>query len=146
MAIAQTAFQLPAEIETLYNQYSPMLYGMALYLLKTEQDAEELMTETFTAIYHKKSLHHHPAPAIEMVRILMGKAHNMAGISPAKPMFRLKQFEKAPLLNQLLCLQLSLHEICTTNNLSRQQVATKLRHEFLWLRNKGRGNAAMWIA
>lgn len=146
MAYTETELQLPAEIDSLYDAYSPMLYGIALYLFKTEQHAEELTADTFVSIYHNKSLYNHPSPYLALIKVLIRIARAQSGILPAQPMFRLKHFEKLPMLNMLLCLQLSLTDLCKINQLTRPQIAKKLRQELMWLRNMNHPKATMWVA
>ncbi len=40
-------------LATLYDRYSKLVYGLALYILKNSQEAEDLTQEVFLALWHR---------------------------------------------------------------------------------------------
>jgi len=52
--------------------------------------------------------------------------------------FRLKQFEKTPLLNSLICDQINLQDYCKENFLTQEEALKIIRKEFNTIRNSGK--------
>ena len=124
-----------SNFENIYDKYCPMLYGIALQICHSKRKAEELLIRTFTKI-HEQDINYdkYPVYCITLMRLVIKTAQELY---PEKfnTNFRLKQFENTPLLNQLICDQISLQDYCNKKYLTQQEALQIIRKEFSTMRN-----------
>jgi len=129
-------------LEMLYNTYSSMLYGIALEISPTQKEAEEILITTFQKIYKKKlTQKNYTSLCATLVKLMIQTAQEKLNPDQTKINFKLKEFEKAPVMHKLLCEQISLEQYSAENNLTRSEIATKLREEISLLRKQKTTNA-----
>ncbi len=127
---------MKADFENIYDAYCPVLYSIALQLCPTEEQAEQILVETFKKIHSQKSVwQNEKRLCIPLIKILIDTAKKQ--LYPAKTTvdFKIKQFKNTPLLRQLLVGQLSLKNYCSKNDITREEIALKIRKEFMMIRN-----------
>lgn len=130
MIIASTS-----TFESFYDKYSAMAYGIALQISPTQQKAQEIVVVAFRNA-HEQNLagQKYPSPCAALIRLLIKAAHEQLNNNRGKTNFKLKQFEKSPMLHHLLCEQVNIEDYCTENKMTRAQAALQLRKEFSLLR------------
>ena len=127
---------MKADFENIYDAYCPVLNGIALQLCPTEEQAEQILVETFKKMHSQKSVwQNEKRLCIPLIKILIDTAKKQ--LYPAKTTvdFKIKQFKNTPLLHQLLVGQLSLENYCSKNHITREEIALKIRQEFMMIRN-----------
>lgn len=127
---------MKADFENIYDAYCPVLYSIALQLCPTEEQAEQILVETFKKMHSQKSVwQNEKRLCIPLIKILIDTAKKQ--LYPAKTTvdFKIKQFKNTPLLHQLLVGQLSLENYCSKNDITREEIALKIRQEFMMIRN-----------
>ena len=131
-------------IENIYDKYSPMIYGIALDISSTQSEAESILISTFHKAYKqnliKKSSHFLCA---SLIKLTIQTAREQL---KTKNIIKIKQFENASLLHNLLCDQLNLEDFCSENNLSRNQLAKQIREELSSKRNTLKGNSFLLLS
>ena len=129
----------PLIFSQLYDKYSTMLYSIAVEISPTEKQAEEILIITFKKA-HKLNLvaQTYPSLCITLIKIIIQTAHEHLG--EFKNNFRLKQFENTPLLNHLICDQISLQDYCKEKYLTQQEGLQIIRKEFSTIRNAEKEN------
>ncbi len=126
---------LDKSLENIYDTYSKMLFGIAMQIAATEQDAEEILIITFKKIYKQNIIQQiYPSICITLIKLLIQTAHEQLNPEELEHNFKLKQFENTPLLHNLLCKQVSFEGHCNATNLSLAMGRKKLREEFNLLR------------
>lgn len=122
--------------ENIYDKYSTIVYGIAVEISQTKKEAEEIVMNTFIK-FHEQNLSEqvHPSPCITLIRLMMQTASELINPEKLKTILRLKQFEKTPLLHNLLYQQVDLDSHCQDNNVSRADVGKVIREEVNFLRN-----------
>jgi hypothetical protein len=130
-----------SKFENIYDQYCSMLYGISLQICYSDKkEAEELLTSTFKKIHEQDiSQEKYPAYCITLMRIIIQTAQELYPLK-FKNGFRLKQFENTPLINQLICDQISLQDYCKEKYLTLQEVLQIIRKEFSTIRGFEKGN------
>lgn len=129
-----------SNFESIYDKYCPMLYGIAVEICDSQKETEELLMTTFRKIYKEDiSQEKYPAYCIALMRLIIKLAQ---GLYPEKfkSCFRLKQFENTPLLNHLICDQISLQDYCKEKYLTQQEGLQIIRKEFSTIRNAEKEN------
>lgn len=130
-----------SSFEALYNIYSAMLYSVALEISPNQKAAEEILILTFQKVYKKKlTQQNHPSICATLLKLVIETAQEQLNPDQIKSSFKLKQFEKAPILHKLLCEQISLTEYCEKSRLTRSEIAIKLREEVVLLRKLSNEN------
>ena len=124
-----------ANFKKIYEKYSPMLFGDALEICPSKKHAEELLLITFKKI-HRDDINreNHPAYCITLLRLIIKTAHGIY-LDKFKTCLSLKQFEKTPLLNQLICDQKKFKDYCKEKSLTQQEGLQIVRDEFNKVRN-----------
>lgn len=117
-------------LENLYDTYSPMLLSMALEISNSRQDAEEILVQTFLKISRLKILdQYHVTLSGKLLKILIQTAKEFVNPQNNSSNFKLKQFEKVPITQQLLFEQIGFENYCSENKTTRTEAAKKLREE-----------------
>ena len=128
-------------LKNIYDKYCPMLYSIALQICHSKKKAEQVLINVFKKIYtqdmsrHKESIY-----SITIMRLIIKTAQELYSIK-LKSNFRLKQFENTPLLNQLICNQISIQDYGKQKYLTYQEVLHIIRKEFIIIRNGKKENA-----
>lgn len=128
--------QVVKTIESLYDKYSGMLYGIALEISPTTEQADIILINTFKEI-HVKNIKKQENASIcsTLIKLLIQTAHNTLKPNELIHNFKLKRFENSPFLQLLLCEQVSMENICSKNRLSILEVSQKIHEEFNTIRN-----------
>lgn len=130
-------------LKNIYDKYCPMLYSIALQICHSKKKAEQVLINVFKKIYtqdmsrHKESIY-----SITIMRLIIKTAQELYSIK-LKSNFRLKQFENTPLLNQLICNQISIQDYGKQKYLTYQEVLHIIRKEFIIIRNGKKENALL---
>ena len=99
-----------SNFKNIYDNYCPMLYSIALQICHSKMKAEQVLMNTFKKVYTQDiTKHQYSIYSITLMRLIVKTAKEIYPIK-LKRNFRLKQFEKTPLLNQLICNQISLQD------------------------------------
>ncbi|AEE53467.1 hypothetical protein [Haliscomenobacter hydrossis] len=125
-------------VEKLYHSYGTKLYSIALEIAPNQAAAEKILIGTFVKIHRQQSTllnTHSPPIYITLIKLILQTAHEQLYTSQLKYNFTLKQFANTPLLNKLICEQISLENYCTENQLTRADAAKKIREELMSIRN-----------
>lgn len=123
-----------SDIEQLYDTYSPMLYGIALEISKTQSEAEEILMGTFQKIAAQDFVKDDPTLSVTLVKLAIQTAHEQLGNGHFVNPIKLKQFENTPIFHALICEQLSLDNYCEENEVDRCTVLKMLRKESMSVR------------
>ncbi len=123
-------------IESLYDTYSVMLYGIVLEICPSTKEAETVLIKTFKKV-HKQNIINQASSSIcvTLIKLVIQTAHEVLMPEQLKHNFKLKRFEKSPLLHQLICEQISVDDICVKHKLTPLEVSQKVREEFNSIRN-----------
>jgi hypothetical protein len=128
--------QVVSLIESHYDKYSAMLYGIALEISPSSKEAEIILIKTFEKAYSQNLMNSEKAGICGiLIKLVIQSAHEVLLPKELKHNFKLNRFEDSPLLHQLLCEQISVNEICLKNKLSSLEVSQKIREEFKIFRN-----------
>ena len=118
-----------SNLELIYDKYCPMLYGIALELCESKLHAEDLIIKTFKTIYEKDiNLETYPSYCITLIKLIIQSAEEL--YPTHKMLFRFKQFEQTPFINQLICEQISWADCCKEKYLTPQEAIQVIRAEF----------------
>ena len=124
-----------SNFENIYDKYSPILYSIALQICNSKKKAEQVLMNTFKKVYTQDiTKHQYSIYSITFMRLIVKTAKEIYPIK-LKRNFRLKQFEKTPLLNQLICDQISLQDYCKEKYLTHQEVLHIIRKKFVIIAN-----------
>ena len=128
-------------LKNIYDKYCPMLYSIALQICHSKKKAEQVLINVFKKIYTQDmSRHTESIYSITIMRLIIKTAQELYSIK-LKSNFRLKQFENTPLLNQLICNQISIQDYGKQKYLTYQEVLHIIRKEFIIIRNGKKENA-----
>lgn len=121
--------------------YSPMLYSIALQLCPATKKADEILVSTFKKI-KKQNLNYDGCKhlSIKLIKLIIETTQEHLGPGKTICNFKIKQFEKTPLINQLLVQQNSIVNYCIDSSISRHQALLNIRDEFKLIRNSSRKN------
>ena len=125
-------------VEKLYHSYGSQLYSIAMEIAPNQAAAEKILIGTFVKIHQQQSTQlngHSPPIYLTLIKLILQTAHEQLGTSQLKYNFKLKHFANTPLLNKLICEQISLENYCTENQLTRADAAKKIREELMSIRN-----------
>ena len=118
------------KFKTLYDTYSPMLYGIALQIAPTHMEAEYILSATFSkALQQNWCEQKHPSPCIEIIKLLIKTAHQRLNNNIGETNFKIKQFENTPMLHQLLCEQMTVEDYCMQNKIAKEKALKDFRME-----------------
>lgn len=120
-------------IESIYDEFAPMLYSIALSIAPVPKDAEDILEATFLKI-HKQNLTLGSRSSIcaKLIKLVTQTAYEKLG--PGARSIRVKHFEKTPLLHKLLCEHVSLETYCKENGISLSEGSKTLRQEHISMR------------
>ncbi|MEJ7646456.1 MAG: hypothetical protein WKF87_17795 [Chryseolinea sp.] len=121
--------------EATYDRYSPVLYGLALEIASTEQEAEEILMSTFEKAYQQKIFDHIGSSVlVTLIKLMIQLAYDK--LYPDQQMFalKLKCFENTPMLHRAFCEPKGFECYCNENRLSRADGFRQMRSEFHTLR------------
>jgi hypothetical protein len=122
--------------ENIYEKYSPMLYGIALQIIPSKNKAEDLLILTFKKIVNQDVIQKpYPAYCIILMRLILKTAQEIYP-KKFKNGFKLRHFENAPFLNQIICEQIDFQDHSEKNNHTRKEVLKIIHHEFRAIANK----------
>lgn len=114
-------------VENIYDQYAEMLYGIALQITPDEILAQQILIATFIKVHKQKITDQkHPALCISLIKLIIETAREVLKINDE---FKIRQFEKAPFLYEILCGQNAIEEICRQHQLTPTEIAKKIRRE-----------------
>lgn len=120
-------------IESIYNTYSPMLYGIALEISPSDKQAERILILTFQKIQERRLIEENGgAICAILIKVLIQTACEYL---KATKKFKLKAFENMPLLQKLLCEEINIQDHCIENNITQKEAAQQIRIEFNLLKN-----------
>ena len=119
----------------IYDKQCPILYSIAMQICHSKEKAAQVLINVFKKIYtHDISQHPDSILSITLMRLIIKTAQELYSIK-LKSNFRLKQFENTPLLNQLICNQISIQYYCKEKYLTHQEVLHIIRKEFSIISN-----------
>ncbi len=121
-------------IENLYDNYSPLLYGIALEISQKQSEAEEILIGTFQKIGTQVFVKDDPKLCVTLIKLVIQTAHEQLSAGHFVNAFKLKQFESTPIFHKLICEQLSLDDYCKENKIKRVKVIKMIREEFISVR------------
>jgi hypothetical protein len=128
--------------ENIYDTYCPILYSIALQVCDNKATAEKILLKTFRKVYQKKTDWQEQRPfCIDLIKMIIQTAQEELHPGETKCNFKIKQFEKTPLLHKLLVEQLSLEIYCIEKAISRKCAMEEIRNEFMLIVNKYPSNA-----
>jgi len=122
------------DFERLYDAYSPMLYGIAVEISETREEAEEILTNTFCQIFKAlKSFSGRPFLHVIFIKILLQTAHKQLLGGQMANGIKLKRFEAMPIIHQLLCQHKSIQEYCDEHQQTRREASNSISKEVILL-------------
>jgi len=123
---------LKTTLENIYDFYCPYLYSVALQISPTTQQAEELLIMTFQKAHtqHVDWVEQGKSFCFLLIKLMVQIAQEQLSPGETKCNFKISQFEKTPLLHQLLVEQHSIDSYCIANDVGRHQVVLQIRDEF----------------
>ena len=123
------------KINNIYDKHCPILYSIAMQICHSKKKAAQVLISVFKKIY-TDDISQHPDSiySITLIRLIIKTAQELYFIK-LKSNFRLKQFENTPLLNQLICNQISIQYYCKEKYLTHQEVLHIIRKEFSIISN-----------
>lgn len=116
-----------SDFEIIYDKYGSMLYGLASEICDSNQKVEELLISTFKKI-RQEDIYHEKC-SVYCMRLMMKTAQDLHP-EIFKSCFSLKQFEKTPIINHLICTQISLQDCFEEKYLTKQEGLQIIRKEF----------------
>lgn len=123
-------------LKNVYDKYSALVYGIALEITNSKQQAEQVLIRTFEKVQQPNILDHNPgAVCATLIKLTTTTAKELNN-ELHRTDLKLKRFENQPMLNTLLCNNTSLDDFCKENRLTRMEAAKKLRYEFNLYREK----------
>jgi len=123
--------------KTLYARHSKMLYSIALNIADSTSTAEMILIKTFQkASAQNISPLDRPSLCAILIKLLFESAREVIPPDGSQKIIKLKQFENLPLLQKMLCEQLSLENHCQEENVTTDAARRSLREEVNMLRKK----------
>jgi hypothetical protein len=128
--------QAKLTFDNIYESYKNMIYGIALEVSPSAQEAEEIMVSTFVKV-HRDNIpaENHPSICISLIKTVIQTAHERLHPGQSNNNFKIRYFEKTPLLHSMFCGQLNIDKYCMDNGVGRAEAALILREEFNSLRS-----------
>ena len=128
--------QAVISIESVYDSYSAMLYGIALEISPSLKVAEDILIKTFEKVHQLNIIKHVSSSiCVTLIKLILQTAQKELKHDEQKHNFKLKRFENYPLLHQMLCEQINLDGICLKHKLTPLKASQKLREEFISTRD-----------
>ena len=121
-----------SDFEIIYDKYGSMLYGLASEICHSNQKAEELLISTLKKICQEDI--YHEKYSTYYIRLMIKVAKDLYP-EKFKSYFSLKQFEKTPLINHIICNQISLQDCFKEKYLTKQEGLQIICKEFSTIRN-----------
>jgi hypothetical protein len=122
-------------IENMYDTYGGMLYNIALEILPTKKDAEDILIRLFEKIALQKGIQQNGLLiCLPLIKLLLETAKEQPYAGRLKINYRLRQFQNTPLLAKVIFEEMGLENYCKENKLGRLDTAKKLRKEMLSMR------------
>jgi hypothetical protein len=122
------------DFESLYDAYSPMLYGIAVKISQTQEEAEGILNSTFCQIFHElKSFSNRPFLHVIFIKILLQTAHKQLPGGKIGNGIKLKRFEAMPIIHQLLCQHKNIQEYCDEHQQTRREASNSISKEVILL-------------
>lgn len=121
-----------SNFERIYDKYSPMLYGVASEICHSKMKTEKLLESIF-----EKMAEQEKSSEKYSVYCLREIIHTAQSLYPDRfiSYFGLRQFKNTPLINHLICNQISLQDYCKKKYLTKQEGLQIIRKEFNKIRN-----------
>ena len=122
---------ITSKFETLYDTYSPLLYGIALQIAPTQKEAEQIFITTFTNA-HQQNIEEqkYPSLIITLLKIIIHTAHLQLNNNIGKTNFKIKQFKNTPMLHQIICEQMTIENYCIENKIAKAEAIKNIKEEF----------------
>jgi hypothetical protein len=119
------------KFETMYDEYSPALYNIALQISPSQKHAERILVDTF-AIAHRQNIaeQKYPSPYRALLQLVVQTTHQQLNNKAGFTNFKMEHFQKTPMIHQIICENHSLEDYCIENNLPKEMAMKKLRNEF----------------
>lgn len=125
-----------ATLERLYDMYSPMLYSIAVEISPSSKEAESILIKVFHQIHVQKlAVHKSSLLGIALLKILLQTAQHELNSGERKSNIRLKCFQNAPLLHQIICEESGLKNYCEENNITTTEAMKQIRNEWSLLQS-----------
>ncbi len=122
-------------VESLYDKYGAMLYGIALEISPSSKEAEFILISTFKRISSKNLLLQNSTFwGITLMKGLIAAAQEQFSAGQVRNNFVLTRFESTPLLHELISEQKGIYNYCDANNISIGEARRKLRTEWTLLK------------
>lgn len=123
------------DFESIYEKYSPILYGVALQIISDKNKAELILIETFKKIVEQNiTKDKHPNYCIILIRLTIKTAQDKFPLDKTnKSDFHF--FEKSPLVNHLVYTDTPIENICIEKNIEHNNRFEIIRNEFTQIRN-----------
>ncbi len=122
---------IASNFEYLYDKYSPILYSIALQVAPCQQQAEQILTETFTKA-HELNFADHKSPKLLLflMKLVVQTAHQQLNNGRGEMKFSIEYFRNTPILHFVIFEQKSLENYCFENQIQKECAMRKLRMEF----------------
>lgn len=113
-----------------YDNFSPMLYGIALQISPSQQVAEQILIKTFVKLSGESILQQeHASLCLSLIKLLIQTAHEKLNNNSGKTNFKLKIFEDLPILHYFICEQFTLEDYCIENKTTKLNAMKLFREE-----------------
>ena len=123
------------QLERIYDQYSPVMYNIAMQLTSSEKESEQILICMFKKISKQKLFEpDHTLPCVRFIKLTIETTYELFPKYKRIPI-QLKQFQRSPILNKLLCENMSIKSFSWQNNISSSQSMQSLKIEMAMLLN-----------
>jgi hypothetical protein len=125
------------KFERIIDVYSPMVYGIALEIAPNIAIAKVILLQTFQKINLQKiNPSKSPSFVVTLLHLTLQTAREQKYQEQFDYTFKLKIFDKTPLIGELIGAQINLTDYCKKTQIDKTIVIKKLRKEFLLLKDK----------
>jgi hypothetical protein len=118
-------------LESIFDKYGGVLYGIALQICTNERQAELVLVKTIRSLSARKPLP--PSNIVlcmQLIHLIIKTAKSEGYYESERSGGRLKLFEDSPLLRRLFCEQQTLAEFCLQTNMPLTEALIKVQWEF----------------
>ena len=123
------------DFESIYEKYSPFLYGVAMQIISDKNKAEQILIGTFKKIAEQNiTKDKHPNYCIILIRLTLKTAKDKFPLIKANNL-NFHFFEKSPLVHQLVYSDTPIEDICIEKNIEHNNRFEIIRNEYIQLKN-----------
>ncbi len=114
-------------LERVYDEYGAVIYGVAMQISSSEEEAEQILMQVFKKLQGQKLMNQH-LPCIRFVKLTIETALELYPEYNGSQL-TWKPFYRSPLLKKLFCENVSIQSLSELDNITSAQCMKNLKME-----------------